>query len=736
MDRLTKWFSSSERSEPERPSLPKGPLPTRKQEVVKKIVDSTLKDSEKLQDQSAQSTSASLSPRISQTVPEISQIQKLIGRFRTSQEVYKLIGPFPELKAKFLPKGLSEEEQTRKIEEWAERVNKQLDQAIADELGVLKEGEEFNPGRVFFNAAKDNRIELVQFFCFTEDPHDAKGYCPAVQQGLLFSDNQVTVFMDEPDSTGQSPLTVAARLGHLEVVKVLINAGATDRGSALISAAGGGQLEVVEFLLGVCDRFWDKKNINLALISAAGSGKLKIMDVLFKSGAAVSAVNNNGNSALMMAARKGNLDVVNVLLKIGVGNEDKDKALLCAAENGQFEIVNTLLNVGARVSVINNEGKSALMIAAGRRDLETVKILLKSGADVFQVDHDGNSVLGSAILSGDLRVVATILEADARINVNQALFLPHPGKRPQPIPLLSYAMVTRWPDLIALLKAQKANEAYASEYIRRKFLANLWGIRGPSTLTDKEKQNTITFELEGGSVYDDMQTLHRYVGDFFDVGNLKKGEQKTFFGVFNRKKDLISKSDKKEIQKAIAECFPISQESDAQIMKKINEREPIVIMGGITGHAIGIVIAKNQLAIFNRGPGTHSSNAGIKFYPLPTPFTEDMIKNLKLTYPDIDSFQRMIRGLGVKPSRFARHKPQKMGNCVWADAKGIFGIFCRLYTNDDIGRAMSKDFNLFARRKGFDEYMNATESEPTYRDNALLDEIVIKQEKYKNKVAK
>eukprot|EP00611_Tribonema_gayanum_P010743 TRINITY_DN2082_c0_g1_i2.p1 TRINITY_DN2082_c0_g1~~TRINITY_DN2082_c0_g1_i2.p1 ORF type:complete len:185 (+),score=42.06 TRINITY_DN2082_c0_g1_i2:142-696(+) len=117
--------------------------------------------------------------------------------------------------------------------------------------------------------------------------------------------------MEGRSSGGYTPLVFAARLGHAEVVKLLLDRGAyvdaaTDVGdTALLLASKWGHADICSLLL---DRGASLTVRNRAgfgpLLAAVSEEHAPVVEVLLKHGADANAVTCNGASALCMAAQK------------------------------------------------------------------------------------------------------------------------------------------------------------------------------------------------------------------------------------------------------------------------------------------------------------------------------------------------------------------------------------------------------------------------------------------------
>ena len=148
---------------------------------------------------------------------------------------------------------------------------------------------------------------------------------------------------------GQSALMEASRRGHTEVVRILVDAGAS--------------------------------------VNLKGGLKLKEMDP------------SQGWTALGLAAARGNTDIVEILLDAGVTADDKENALMNASTYGHDDTVTTLLQKGNIESEQVKVG--ALLIASEHGHTSAIKVLLDTG----QVDI--NSIKPGRIFNETALNIAT-----------------------------------------------------------------------------------------------------------------------------------------------------------------------------------------------------------------------------------------------------------------------------------------------------------------------------------------
>ena len=153
--------------------------------------------------------------------------------------------------------------------------------------------------------------------------------------------NTPGVDVNKADSFHDTALILAVQRGHVECVKVLIDAGV--------------DVNQVDHLGGT------------ALILAAEFGHFKCVKVLIDAGVDVNKADSGGNTALILAARFGHFECVEVLIDAGVDvnevNIFGDTALILAARFGHFECVEVLIDAGVDVNEVNIFGDTALMLA-------------------------------------------------------------------------------------------------------------------------------------------------------------------------------------------------------------------------------------------------------------------------------------------------------------------------------------------------------------------------------------
>ncbi|GAA6027238.1 hypothetical protein JCM8097_002513 [Rhodosporidiobolus ruineniae] len=139
---------------------------------------------------------------------------------------------------------------------------------------------------------------------------------------------------------------------------------------------------------------------NTALMQAATSGNLEIVTLLLGAGADVHALNNKGVTALHYAASKGHVSIGRLLISKGADVNARDKAnqlpLHRAATTGSIPFVHLILQSKSpnkpekpRLNLQDRAGNTPLHLAIESGHAECAVVLIEGGADRERGDQDG-----------------------------------------------------------------------------------------------------------------------------------------------------------------------------------------------------------------------------------------------------------------------------------------------------------------------------------------------------------
>lgn len=212
--------------------------------------------------------------------------------------------------------------------------------------------------------------------------HEAvlKGQVETVSK--LISQNKQLV--NEKDSKGNTPLLVAAGVGHLNICKMLVEAGADPLAAnvygsnALHLAASYGKNKVVQWLA-----------INKTLINSKGQF---------------------GRTALAWAAARGFRKRCAILLKAGADplelDQDGVNAMHIAASFKCIKVIRLLASNKTLINLKCKDGKTPLIYAlGGKGSAEACEVLLKAGADPLATYADGFNAMHLAVGEGKTEIV-------------------------------------------------------------------------------------------------------------------------------------------------------------------------------------------------------------------------------------------------------------------------------------------------------------------------------------------
>jgi ankyrin repeat protein len=215
-----------------------------------------------------------------------------------------------------------------------------------------------------------------------------------------------------------NPLPLAVECGKIEMVRILLDAGAVIDASAIDL----GRYESD-------DEGAAEPDINdlgtTALLTAVLLDRYELVNMLINAGANVNARPQpfGGWTVLQAATKKGNIELVRILLSVGAEvnaapHTDRGRtALQAAATEGHIELVRLLLDAGADVNApaAESRGVTALQGAAIQGQLGIALMLLKVGADpnAPAAKFDGRTALEGAAEQGRLDMVQLLLNVGA-----------------------------------------------------------------------------------------------------------------------------------------------------------------------------------------------------------------------------------------------------------------------------------------------------------------------------------
>ncbi|XP_030626918.1 ankyrin repeat and SOCS box protein 15b [Chanos chanos] len=307
---------------------------------------------------------------------------------------------------------------------------------------------------------------------------DGRGWLPlhrasvqplaSVLDTVLLASHQLT--LEETTGEGETALTLAAKAGLVENVKVLLQHGASPHNtnskneSPLLFAVRIGSYDMVHTLImggafveQICLRKWTATHEaakvgcvdTLMLLLRHGAkvtgrdghgvtplgiaaeyGHPDVLDILIQNGGDVCAQASNGDTVLYDAAGSGNLDCIDLLLRHGAS---ANVASLCsqlpihrAAYEGHYLALRTFIPITTK-RAIRLSGLSPVHSAADGGHANCLELLIENGFDVNPIlaDHISDkygdmrrSPLFFSVSNGDVMCSEMLLNAGARTNLD------------------------------------------------------------------------------------------------------------------------------------------------------------------------------------------------------------------------------------------------------------------------------------------------------------------------------
>ena len=271
---------------------------------------------------------------------------------------------------------------------------------------------------------------------------------------------EYAVDVNSQGNEGDTPLHIAAMLGHVDVIKCLIEArcdplckNVYGNTPAHLAALNGhlpalkyfieqmkfdlsitneeGQMvihyaccikniDIVQYLVEECSD--DISSIdqegNTPLLKAAMNGQLTVIEYLIKRGCDPGQRNTYGNTPLHVAASNGHLSVVKYYTKHLVhdpntANDQGQNCLHIACSRGRMEVIRYLVEeCSIDIDKKDKEGSTSILLASVYGHLAVVKYLITKGGDLLQRGAFGFSPIDAAIIGEQLSVLKYFKEKD------------------------------------------------------------------------------------------------------------------------------------------------------------------------------------------------------------------------------------------------------------------------------------------------------------------------------------
>ncbi|XP_054758571.1 ankyrin repeat and SOCS box protein 3-like [Lytechinus pictus] len=277
-----------------------------------------------------------------------------------------------------------------------------------------------------------------------------------------FDEEDVKDELNQRTFEGETPLFLAAKAGHHDVVSVLLqneadpNIPNNEDGSSILQAVCGNHIRCVEHLTRAgADLNAKYYNGWTPLHEAASQGNVAITEYLLNANAHIGARDDHGIQPVFVAAQYGKIDCLNMLLDRGgnINSQAQDKAtpLYIATQENYVDIVKVLLERGASPKILVEDGYLPIHVAAYKGHTDCLELLLVH-YDTYTTLDCPDTPLHLAIEGGQRETVKFLIEHGFDVNTGWKLPPVQLEKvrntRPHFLPPLTMAVMERQKDLV------------------------------------------------------------------------------------------------------------------------------------------------------------------------------------------------------------------------------------------------------------------------------------------------
>ncbi|XP_054209388.1 ankyrin repeat and death domain-containing protein 1B isoform X9 [Homo sapiens] len=290
--------------------------------------------------------------------------------------------------------------------------------------------------RSFQNAAKSNNLDLMEKLFEKKVNINVVNNMNRTALHFAVGRNHLSAVdfllkhkarVDVADKHGLTVIHLAAWSGSLEVMLMLVKAGADQRAKNQVGmwVTPGQKLlphhcrrEEVLRSLSISPTPGSLQDGMSALHFATQSNHVRIVEYLIQDLHLkdLNQPDEKGRKPFLLAAERGHVEMIEKLTFLNLHTSEKDKggntALHLAAKHGHSPAVQVLLAQWQDINEMNEKQQTPLHVAADRGNVELVETLLKAGCDLKAVDKQGKTALAVASRSNHSLVVGMLIKAE------------------------------------------------------------------------------------------------------------------------------------------------------------------------------------------------------------------------------------------------------------------------------------------------------------------------------------
>uniref|UniRef100_A0A671R2J1 Ankyrin-1-like n=1 Tax=Sinocyclocheilus anshuiensis TaxID=1608454 RepID=A0A671R2J1_9TELE len=275
-------------------------------------------------------------------------------------------------------------------------------------------------------ASRAGHCEVAEFLLQNAAPVDAKAKVVTVicLKCMTYRKRDIKLYFHQDD---QTPLHCAARMGHNEMVKLLLehkanpNSTTTAGHTSLHIASREGHAQTASILLDMNAQLTKMTKVGLTpLHVAVHHNNFDVVNLLLSKGGSPHSAARNGYTPLHIASKQNQVEVASSLLQHGASANAESlqgvTPLHLASQEGQPDMVLLLISKQANVNLGNKSGLTPLHLVAQEGHVGIAEILVKHGASVYAATRMGYTPLHVACHYGNIKMVKFLLQQQANVN--------------------------------------------------------------------------------------------------------------------------------------------------------------------------------------------------------------------------------------------------------------------------------------------------------------------------------
>jgi ankyrin repeat protein len=242
--------------------------------------------------------------------------------------------------------------------------------------------------------------------------------------------------INSPNDQQLTPMNLAARYGHQDCVRVLLDNGASVNGinkndkifgvRPLTSALVNGNLECAKVLIdyGAMIQYLESYPSNISPVHITVMNEdLPSLELLIDNDADLNSCNSDMLTPLHLAVMSNNYRIVETLLSSNVNinacNQKNKTPIIMAAELGYSKITDLLINYNANMYRIDNDGKSCLHYLVAHNDIDLMDLinLVISKNGMIDVGKNNWTSIFEVIKSGNVPLLKLFMKNNASLDI-------------------------------------------------------------------------------------------------------------------------------------------------------------------------------------------------------------------------------------------------------------------------------------------------------------------------------